>query len=73
MGRSEESIAEARKAEQLDPLSAENVYLAGWFLFYSRRYADSVTEINKCLELDPNIWVAHFIQGEAYEQLGRFP
>jgi tetratricopeptide (TPR) repeat protein len=73
MGRSAESLAEIRKAEQLDPLSAENVYLAGWFLFYSRRYADSVAEIDRCLELDPNLWIAYYIQGQAYEQMGRFP
>jgi len=35
MGRGPESLAEIGKAEQLDPFSAENVYLAGWFLFYS--------------------------------------
>jgi len=73
MGRSAESLAAIRKAEQLDPLSAEDLYMAGWFLLLSGAYTDSVIEINKSLELDPNLWISDWIQGQAYEQLGRFP
>jgi len=72
-GRGAEGLAEARKAVQLDPLSAENQYLLRWFLFYSRRYGEALTEVNKSLELDPSLWVAYFVQGQSYQQLGRFP
>jgi tetratricopeptide (TPR) repeat protein len=73
MGRREEGLAESRRAGQLDPLYPEIAFEAGWFLIHSRRFNDALTELNKARELDPNLWATYHFQGQAYQQLGRFP
>ncbi|HKR59866.1 MAG TPA: protein kinase, partial [Pyrinomonadaceae bacterium] len=70
-GRFEESVAEARRAQQLDPLSLilnENV---GDMLILARRYDEAEAQLLKTLELDPNFGVARGTLAKAYEVTGR--
>ncbi|MFZ0064237.1 MAG: protein kinase, partial [Pyrinomonadaceae bacterium] len=70
MGRLEESVAEAKKAQELDPLSliiSENV---GDMLFLARRYDEAKQQLYKTLELDPNFLVAHDTLSKVYEVEG---
>jgi serine/threonine protein kinase len=70
MGRLEESVAEAKKAQELDPLSliiSENV---GDMLFLARRYDEAKQQLYKTLELDPNFLVAHDTLAKVYEVEG---
>jgi serine/threonine protein kinase len=54
MGRSEEGLAELRKAQELDPLSPV-VYIAqGGALIQLRRYDEAIQQARKSLEIDPN-------------------
>jgi tetratricopeptide (TPR) repeat protein len=72
-GRTEGGLAEVRKAEQLDPLSAEVSDIAGWMLYAARRNDEAVIQLRKCLEIDPSYWPAYYNIAQVYEQQGRFP
>jgi eukaryotic-like serine/threonine-protein kinase len=72
LGRFDESIGEARRAEALDPLSPETAALAGWFLYYAHRYDDAAAQIRKCFDLDPNHWTGYYFLAQVYEQQNRF-
>ena len=71
-GRFDEAIAEARRAQQLDPLSLilnENV---GDILGLARRYDEGEAQLLKTLELDPNFAVARGTLAKTYEVRGRY-
>ena len=72
MGRLDEAVSEAKKAQELDPLSLiinENV---GDVLFLARRYDEAEQQLRKTLELDPNFFVAHGTLAKVYEAQGMF-
>src|SRR5262249_31153531 len=52
-GRSDESIAEAKRAIELDPLGAETHSHLGDAYYYARRYTDALQEYRRVLELHP--------------------
>src|SRR6202035_568459 len=52
-GRSEEALAWARRAQELDPL-AFNSMEVGWILYYSRRYDEAIREMRRGLTVEPN-------------------
>jgi DNA-binding winged helix-turn-helix (wHTH) protein/TolB-like protein/Flp pilus assembly protein TadD len=72
-GRLEEAIAEARRARQLDPLSAVFNTFVGASLYFARRHDEAIEECRKTVELHPDFGVAHWYLGRAYLQKGRFP
>jgi tetratricopeptide (TPR) repeat protein len=59
MGRVDEAIAEIRKAQEIDPLSAVITVDEGKELFFARRYDEALNELHHALELDPNFISAH--------------
>ena len=66
MGRLEESVTEARRALDLDPLDVLlNAHLA-WAYLHARRYDDSITQGLKAIAMDPNLEVARTGLGRAY-------
>ncbi len=70
IGDFDRSIAEMRRAVELDPLSiAINVDL-GVSYYYAGRYQDGIVQIRKALDLDPNSYYAHSNLGEALELSG---
>jgi eukaryotic-like serine/threonine-protein kinase len=72
MDRTEESLAESRRALECDPLGLVlNMHL-GWHHIYSRRYDRAVEQLLKTLELDRTFITAHMFLGQAYELLGAF-
>jgi TolB-like protein/DNA-binding winged helix-turn-helix (wHTH) protein/Tfp pilus assembly protein PilF len=53
LGRTEESLAESRRALELEPLSlVVNTHL-GWHYFYARQYDKAIEQYRRTLELDP--------------------
>ena len=71
--RFDEAIAEARRAQELEPLSfISNLHL-GWILYLAGRYDEAIDHCNKLLEVDPNFFPAHRYLGLAYEQKGMYP
>ena len=73
MGRGDEAVAEARRAEALDPLSLADSREVGAALFYSRKYDESIEQLKKTLLLDPNFVEAHTLLGRNYQAKKMYP
>jgi serine/threonine protein kinase/Tfp pilus assembly protein PilF len=73
LGRLPEAIAEARTAQQLDPLSAfTNDNLAA-MLYYAGEYDQAIQQCQKTLEIDPASHQAHRHLGQIYTQKRLYP
>jgi TolB-like protein/DNA-binding winged helix-turn-helix (wHTH) protein/Tfp pilus assembly protein PilF len=59
VGRADEAIAEIRRAQELDPLSAVIATDLGKELYFVHRYDEALVELKRALELDPNFVGAH--------------
>jgi len=70
-GRTAEGLAEARRAQQLDPLSAESNTWLGIDLYYARQYDPAIEQLRKVIEMDPSYWIAHEWLGLAFQQKGQ--
>ena len=71
MGRFEESIAEAKRAEKLDPVSPIIVSGIAWMHHLARRFDEEERSARAALALEPNFMMAHYRLGEALIQQGR--
>jgi tetratricopeptide (TPR) repeat protein len=73
MGRHEESLAESKRAIELDPLSLViNADAAGNGLYFSRKYEQAIELCRKTIEFDPNFGLVHFYMAQSYAQTGQF-
>jgi len=72
MGRHEESIAENKKAQELDPLSPSIGTALGTNFISARQYDQAIEELQKVFEMDPDYMVAHFFMGLAYTGKGMY-
>jgi serine/threonine-protein kinase len=76
MGRPEEALGELRRAQELDPLSANIAVTAAWPFFFAplsaRQYDRAMEEVRKVLATDPNYQPAHVMLGLVYEQKGMY-
>jgi TolB-like protein/Tfp pilus assembly protein PilF/class 3 adenylate cyclase len=73
MGRTQESLAESKRALELDPVGLViNVHL-GWHYFYARQYDQAIEQLQKTIEMDPNRGFTHWYLGMALEQQGQYP
>jgi TolB-like protein/Flp pilus assembly protein TadD len=70
-GRFDEAIAEAKRAQDTDPLSLVASTVAGQTFYFSRRYDQAIEQARKALDMDPNFPLAHWWLGMFYEQAGR--
>src|SRR6185369_9958560 len=70
MGRFDEAIAEAKRAEELEPLSFISNSHLGWILFLAGRNDEAIAHCRRLLEVDPNFFPALRYLGLAYEQKG---
>ena len=73
LGRTAESIAEIKRAQELDPLSLPIAADAGEIYYFARRPDEAVAQLRKAIDMDPNFARAHFLLGRALEQEGDFP
>jgi len=71
VGRADEGIAEARKAQQLDPLSIPVVANIAFFYYMDHRYDDALQAAKKAIDLDPGAPLAHQRLGLTYELNGQ--
>ena len=67
-GRFSEAIAEAKKAQQVEPLSLFINAGVGWVSFLARDYDGTIDECNKAIEMDSSFAPAYVYRGMAYEQ-----
>src|SRR5262249_18731964 len=66
-GRSEEALAEMKRALELDPLSIYDNTNLGWHLHMARRLDEAIEQFRKTIEMDQSFAQAHLWLGQAYE------
>jgi TolB-like protein/Tfp pilus assembly protein PilF len=72
LGRFDDTIAELRRAHDVDPLSLIiNTILAG-ALYSGGRTEEASEQIRRTLDLDPNFNVAYWVRGQINESTGKF-
>lgn len=69
-GRTEEAIAWAGRARELDPLALVSVDI-GWILFHARRYDEAIRELRSVLAVEPENPFALWFLGFALIGAGR--
>jgi TolB-like protein/DNA-binding winged helix-turn-helix (wHTH) protein/Tfp pilus assembly protein PilF len=69
MGRGEEAVTVAKRAQELDPVSPSVQTSLAWALFLMRRNEESVRECKRALELYPDFIPAHQLLGLVYGQM----
>jgi predicted Zn-dependent protease len=67
-GKLEESLAEIKRAQQLDPLSLVINLNVAEVLLYMQKDDLAIEQLKKTLELDPNFPGAHTALGSAYAE-----
>lgn len=71
-GRLDEAVAQARKAQEVDPLSLPVNENVGDILYLARRYAEAADQLRHTLELDPAFGVARGTLAKVYEAQGLY-
>jgi TolB-like protein len=71
-GRFEESLAEARLAVQLDPLSVIVRWATSHYFFLARRYDEALDHARAAIEIDPNLPMTRMIMGIVMELHGDY-
>ena len=68
-----EAIAEAKRTEELEPLSFVASSHLGWIYYLSGQNDKAIEQCRKILELDPSSFPARRYLGLAYEAKGMYP
>jgi TolB-like protein len=71
LGRNSEALEEAKRAQQIDPLSTEALSYGGMVSYYARQYDEAIEQEKRALEIDPSYWFAHYFLGWMYLQKGQ--
>ena len=71
--RFDDSLAELRRAEELDPLSPIIGTNLADLLVHARRYDEAIAQYKRVLLRDPNFAYAHLALGWAYGSKGMYP
>ena len=72
MKRSDEAIAEIRRALETDPVSPIINTDAGQILFFARRNDEAIAQCQKTIKLDPQFNQVYWYLSLLYEQKGMF-
>ncbi|MGB8540934.1 MAG: tetratricopeptide repeat protein [Candidatus Acidiferrales bacterium] len=72
-GKTDQAIAEIRKARELDPLSPIIATDLAKRLSLERKYPEALAEFRKVLEVDPDFAEAQYYLSQTYEQMGLYP
>ncbi|HET7840326.1 MAG TPA: winged helix-turn-helix domain-containing protein [Terriglobia bacterium] len=73
MGRADDADRENMLAKKLDPLSLSVNSQIAWSYYIARRYGDAVTQSQKLIDLEPNLYTSHLYLGLAYEGQKLYP
>jgi serine/threonine-protein kinase len=71
LGRSEDSLAELKRAQRLDPQSAWISSNVGFALYFARQYGRAVEQGKSTVATNPSFVLGHFFLGLALEQAGQ--
>jgi TolB-like protein/Flp pilus assembly protein TadD len=72
VGRLDEAVDEILKADVIDPLSPIISTNVGTVLFWARQFDRAVDRHLEILSREPSFWIAHWMLGLAYEQIGKY-
>jgi serine/threonine protein kinase/Tfp pilus assembly protein PilF len=72
MGRFDEAIAEAKRAVELEPLSALHGTNLGWVLYHSRQHHKAIEVLRDLLQFQPDYGQARTCLGLVYQQTGMY-
>jgi TolB-like protein/DNA-binding winged helix-turn-helix (wHTH) protein len=72
MGKLDESLAELRVAQRLDPLSPVILADMGKTLYFARRYDEAIAQLRTLQEMDPTAYPAAIWLWKAYVEKGMF-
>ena len=67
IGRTDEGLAEVKRARDLDPLSLIINTDLGLLFYWARQYDLAINQLERAIELEPNFFRAHLHLGMAYE------
>jgi DNA-binding winged helix-turn-helix (wHTH) protein/TolB-like protein/tetratricopeptide (TPR) repeat protein len=71
-GRHDESIAEVRRAQQIDPVSIDINWSLGVVFYFARQYDKAIKQLQTTLEMDSTHRLAHFHLGASFFQKGMY-
>jgi TolB-like protein/DNA-binding winged helix-turn-helix (wHTH) protein/Tfp pilus assembly protein PilF len=71
-GRTEEAIAEANRAQELDPFSLAISAKRGFILENARRYDEAIEQLRRVIAMDQDNFQAHWFLGHTYAASGLF-
>ena len=71
-GRADESVREARLAQQIDPLSPEVGWNVGFALLLARRPAEAANALRDAVKLNPNFWLTRAWLAFSLGESGKF-
>ncbi len=72
MGRFDEAIREAKRGQELDPLSLRGNLDVGFFLHNARRDDEAIPWFRRVLDMDPTFLRTHWVLGLALVQKKRY-
>ena len=72
LGRFDESIAEAKRAQEIDPLSPFATSELADAYYFSRQYDEAIKQGARALEIDPRFRLAYHVRGRALAQKGMY-
>jgi serine/threonine protein kinase/tetratricopeptide (TPR) repeat protein len=73
VGRHDEAIAEAKRAQELDPLSVAISGSVATAYYYAQRYDQAIEQNKQALKMDPNFISSHEELGDAYAAKKMYP
>ena len=73
VGRRDQALTEAKRAQQADPLSSLANFAVGASYFFARQWDPAIEHLRSAQELDPTYWFDPCYLGRAYEQQGKLP
>jgi adenylate cyclase len=65
-GRAKDALVQLRKAQELEPTSANTSFQMEWAFFLDRKYDETIAQSQHTLKLEPNSPVSHSQMGLAY-------
>jgi TolB-like protein/Tfp pilus assembly protein PilF len=71
LGQFDESIAEAKRSIELDPLSLINNADFGNDYYYARRYDEAIAQLRQTVEMEPRFYLARYYLGQALQAKGQ--
>lgn len=72
MGRFDEALEEARRAEELDPQSLIINTNLGWILYLAHKSDEAIIALKKTLKMDPGFFLAQQLLWQTYVKKGMY-